>query len=133
MKINKIEFDSSKLLSKQEVIDYLTRNGENDRELGDLLIRHEAEFGNTLLWRYPISDSKHAGGAILVVKEGFLWLPYDCVEEHDYEIYKLDEAKMFDSESLEFFIDDWKSFSDDLLGAMNDMLSIIRKETGGQK
>ena len=63
---------------------------------------------------------------IVVVKEGFLSLPYDIVDKEVYEIFELDETSMFDVDSLKYFIEDYKSISDDLLGAMGDMLTILR-------
>jgi hypothetical protein len=126
MTINGIEIDPSKLLSKQELLDYLETGGGTDRSLGEIRERYHSEFGNELAWLYPISDSVHAGGSIVAVKEGFAWLPYDWVDKKHFEIYELDQAKMFDEESLEYFIDDWVGVSDDLLWAMNDMLCALK-------
>lgn len=131
MNINGVVIDQSKLMSRQEVLAHLLMNGENDRSLSEIRNLYLERFGNELIWHYPISDGVHAGGAIVVVKDGFLWLPYDCVDKDDNEIYMVDEAKMFDAESMEVFISDWISYSDDLVGAMKDMLGIIRNKTGG--
>ena len=78
------------------------------------------------MWRYPISDGLNAGVLIVTVKEGFISLPYNCMDETEYEIYELDRAAMFNEEALQCFIQDWISFSDDLLRALNDMLKITQ-------
>lgn len=126
MKINGIEIDNSKLLSTQELLNRLKENGENDSALSDILGRYEQEFGNPLMWRYPISDGLHAGTAIVVVKEGFLSIPYDNVDKTEYELYELDHAAIFDEDALQCFIEDWVSYSDDLRGALGDMLCVVK-------
>jgi len=35
---------------------------------------------------------------------------------------------MLDADTMQFFIDDWRSFSEDLINAMTDMLRILRGE-----
>ena len=44
-------------------------------------------------------------------------------------LLELDDAAMFDEESLEYLIDDWVLFSDDLVTAMKDMLLIIGNQS----
>lgn len=126
MTINGVKIGPSKLLSKQELLAYMEMNGGTDRSLSEIRERYQSEFGNELVWRYPISDSIHAGGSIVVVKEGFAWLPYDWIDQDHNEIYELDQMKMFDEESIQFFIDDWISVSDDLMWAMSDMLCALK-------
>lgn len=125
MTINGIQIDPQRLMSKDELLRFLRENGESDRILGDIRERNQEEFGNELIWKYPISDGKYNGVFIVVVKEGFISLPYDAVDREDYEILELQDAAMFDVESMEYFIDDWRLFSDDLTGAMGDMLRIL--------
>jgi hypothetical protein len=125
MRISSVDIDVEKLVSKDTLLEEL-RSGEScDRDLADIRSRYYSTFGNELIWRYPISDGYHAGVTIVTVKEGFLSLPYHEMTETDYEIFELDKAAMFDEDALMCFIDDWKSFSDDLLGALGDMLKIV--------
>ena len=121
-----IAVDPEKLFSRQELLDLLFNEGETDCTLSKVRERYHEDFGNELVWRYPYSDGMHAGLVIVTVQEGFISLPYDYVDKEVYEIFELDETAMFDVESLECFIDDYKSISDDLLGAMGDMLTILR-------
>lgn len=128
MIINGIEIRPDMLISRQDLLDFLKNNGDSDRALGLIRDRYQEEFGNELVWRYPISDGMHLGTFIVTIQEGFISLPYDVVDEEEYELLKLEDACMFDAEALQYFIDDWKSFSDDLLSAMSDMLKIVHSE-----
>lgn len=115
------DFDPMRLMLKDELIAFLRENGENDRALAHIRERNQETFGNELIWFYPISDGKHMGTFIAAVQEGFISLPYDAADQDDYELLVLEDAAMFDDEALEYFIDDWRLFSDDLLQAMTDM------------
>ena len=120
-----INIDEAKLLPKQELLDYLMENGESDKALSTIRERYMEEFGNEMMWRYPISDGKHAGTFIVLVREGFISLPFDVIDSEDYEILELQDAAMFKEEDMEYFIDDWILFSDDILRAMRDMKRIL--------
>jgi len=122
-----IQISRSKLMSKQELTDYFARFGQSDRILADIRDKYEAAFGNELIWRYPNSDGYHLGFFIVPVKEGFLALPYDEVDREDYEIMIVDDATLLDAESLKHYIDDWLSYTDDLIGAMRDMIRILKQ------
>ena len=128
MTVNGNQFDSQKLMPKSELLSFLRANGEDDRALADIRGYYYNFFGNELVWCYPISEGKHLGTFIVIVKEGFISLPYDSVDREDGELLALDDAAMFDAECMDFFIDDWKSFSNDLLNAMIDMRRILHSE-----
>ena len=126
MIINGATIDKSKLYSTDDLLKILRENGESDRALSPIREQYLDTFGNELIWRYPISDGMNAGVEIIVVKEGFLSLPYNIIDKEEYEIFELDRACLFDEDALEIFISDWKSFSDDLIGALTDMLRITQ-------
>jgi len=125
MKFIGIEVDKKKLYSKQALLDYLRENGENDRVLAYIRTEYFDAFGNEMMWRYPISDGLHTGTFIVLVKEGFISLPFNEIDVEDYEILDLEDAAMFDEDAIQFFIDDWKLFSDDLMEAMTDIKRIL--------
>jgi len=125
MTINGIQIDPSKLMQKDELLEFLRENGESDRALAHIRERYQTEFGNELVWLYPISDGKHMGTFIAAVKEGFISLPYDAADKEDYELLVLDDAAMFDEDAMQIFIDDWQSYSDDLISSMTEMLRIL--------
>ena len=119
--------NTSALLSKDEVLTHLTNNGGTDAALSDIRMRYYTAHKNELCWRYPISDGVHAGAFILVVKEGYLSLPYNSMDEEDYEILVLADAVFHNAESISTFLSDWELFSDDLTDAMREMHSILKE------
>jgi len=122
------EIDVNKLLSRSELLEFLEENGESDRTMAKVRERYLDDFGNELIWRYPISDGMHAGTFIVFVREGFISIPYDIIDAEDYEIFELRDVAMFDAESMEYFIDEWISYSDDLVAAMKDMQRIMSEK-----
>ena len=130
MFINGTKINKSKLLSKDELLIHLNNHDACDRGLIDIRYQNHEQFGNELMWWYPISNGNHAGMAIVVVKEGFLCLPYHEIDKADYELFDLTSVELLDAESLENFISDWKAFSDNLVSAMMDMKRICAAESG---
>ena len=128
MKFLDFDVDTSKLFTKTELLYFLEENGESDRALARVRERYMVDFGNELVWYYPISDGKHKGTFIVFVQEGFISIPYDIVDAVDYDILELQQTAMFDAESMQYFIDDWISFSDDLTSAMKDMHRILSEK-----
>ena len=127
MRINGANVDVSKLYSLDSLIEHLKENGESDRALSSVREFNLDNFGNELMWRYPISDGLHAGVVIAAVKEGFASLPYHIIDRDEYEIFELENVKLFDEDAVQYFIDDWKLFSDDLLSVLNEILCITRE------
>ena len=117
-------------MSAREVLEYLKENGCTDRTLSDIRLRYYAAHGNELCWRYPISDGIHAGAFILATKDGYLSLPYNSMDEEDYEILVLDDAVFHDPASLTTFLSNWEDFSADLTDAMREMCRILE---GGEE
>ena len=81
-----------------------------------------------LVWNYILDDDLHTGFMMIPVKEGFLSLPYDEIRKETFEQYLLDEAKLFDVESMEHAIDNFRRYSVALLQAMEEAKSLITKE-----
>ena len=121
MIINNIQIDRHKLLSKSEVLEYLREYGGDDRALAHIRDFYYKTFGNELIWRYPVSDGKHLGLFIVIIREGVISLPYDAVDREDGELLELSDAAMFNADDIQYLIDDWRYFSDDLLRSMSDM------------
>lgn len=62
--------------SKDELMHWLVEHGANHLQLMDFCSDYMAKYCNELCWQYPISDGKHLGTYIVLVKEGVLSLPY---------------------------------------------------------
>lgn len=123
------DVESSKLFSRADLLELLEEYGESDRAMARVRERYMVDFGNELVWRYPISDGKHMGTFIVCVKEGFISVPYDIIDAVDYEILELQQTAMIDADAMRIFIDDWVSFSEDLVTAMKDMHQILSAES----
>ena len=128
MTINGIQFDPAELMSKDELLTFLREHGESDRALSHIRDCQYEKYGNELIWRYPISDGWHLGTFIVPVKEGFISLPFDFIDREEFELLELNDSAMFNADEIQYFIDDWRSFSEDLLSAMTDMQRILRGE-----
>ncbi len=119
------KLNADALMSVKEVLAYLKENGSTDCTLSNIRLRYYAAHGNELCWRYPISDGIHAGAFILATKDGYLSLPYNRMDEEDYEILVPEDAVLHDAASLTTFLSDWESFSSDLTDAMREMRRIL--------
>lgn len=120
-----ITLDFSKLLSKDAILQYLEENGATDSALADIREKYTNEFGNELMWRYPISAGLHAGAFIIPVQEGFLSIPYDEMDAEYYELLTLEGAGLMDEDELALFCKDLKSYTDSFCSAMEDAASIL--------
>jgi len=121
MKFLDYEIDTSKLSTQAEVLRLLEERGENFTALEPVRNRYHEEFGNELVWTFPISDGANSGSLFVLVQEGILGLPYNAVDIEVYEVFDLRDATLLDAEAMQYCIDLWKPFSDDLLAAMETM------------
>lgn len=111
-----------KLKSKAELMAYLQENGATHSSLMEFCEEYREQYQNELCWSYPISDGKHLGTFLVLVKEGILSLPYDDADKEEYELFCVEEAGLFHAaEEMEIFIQDWHSFDNDLRQAMAAM------------
>jgi len=111
-----------------EVIDYLKDHGENYSSLGDLRTRYEEELGRDLVWNYQHCSDFFPGFFIMPVQEGFLSLPYDSVESDEFEIIVADNATLLDAENLQFLLQEYRTYAEALMGAMEEMIAIAEEE-----
>lgn len=127
----RISFDQLK--SKDELMNWLVENGATHTELMDFCENYSNEYQNELCWHYPISDGKHLGTFLVLVKEGILSLPYDEAVKEDYEVFTLEDACLFSKSSdMGDFISDWDSFSNDLRNTMLAMFHYLQRTEGKQ-
>lgn len=128
--IGDLSLDMRTLKSRQELLDYLSDNGPTHTALMDFCEEYRDLYNNELCWPYPISDGKHLGTFLVLVREGILSLPYDDADKVDYELFCLDDIGMFDAEAMELFISDWDAFDKDLRQAMSGMKTYLKKKGG---
>lgn len=116
------KLNMEELKSRQELMDCFSENGPTHSALMDFCEEYREKYGNELCWSYPISDGKHLGTFLVLVREGILSLPYDDADKVDYELFCIDDAVLFeDYADMEIFMDDWNTFHLDLFQAMTAM------------
>lgn len=129
IKIGSLELNLTELKSRQDLLDYFQENGSTHAALMDFCEEYREKYGNELCWPYPISEGKHLGTFLVLVKEGILSLPYDNADKDAYEIFCVEDAVMFqDYADMEIFMDDWKLFHDDLMAAMTGMKNYLYEQ-----
>lgn len=122
IKIGDLTLNLEELRSRQELLDYFNEHGPTHSALMDFCEEYREKYGNELCWPYPISDGKHLGTFFVLVREGVLSLPYDDADKVDYELFRMDDAALFeDYADMEIFMDDWRLFHNDLMQAMTAM------------
>jgi len=122
------QIDKAKLMTMDEVVDYLKTHGENYSSLSDIRTRYEEEFGKDLIWNYQHCSDCFPGFFIVPVREGFLSLPYDSVESDAYEIIVADSAALLCAEDLQTLQELYRSYVEALLGTMDEMIAIAKEE-----
>ena len=128
LELGNLSLNLEEVKSKQELISYLMEHGPNHSSLMDFCEEYRDRYGNELCWSYPISDGKHLGTFIVLVKEGILSLPYDDADKDDYELFCMEDITFFDFDSISYFIDDWHLFDQDLLQAMYAIKHYLQKQ-----
>jgi len=97
----------------------------NSRNVLTLIRDRNVEvIGRELIWHYPVSDGFFLGCYIAPVREGFLCLPYNCVDREDCELIELDQAKLLSEDALRALLDDWIPFASGLQGVLEQMLQV---------
>jgi hypothetical protein len=121
--------NKANLKAKQDILNYLETYGASDRQLAHFRNQHHKIFGQELIWNYPICDGEHFGFYIVPVREGFLNLPYYALDEEEHELLVLENAYLISAEDLEVFLNEWRSYSDGLISAMEEMITIAKEES----
>ena len=127
MEFTGIQIDPERLKSKAEALEILTENDADYQALMLIANEYFKLYGNELVWHYPLCGTDYTGIHIIAVQEGFLCLPYSILDEKDHELFDMESVYMLDAETAEVLLDEWKKYSDGLIGAMTDMIRILRQ------
>ena len=119
-----MEIDPSELPTKAELLSRLHEDGGTDRALGHLREEQSEQYGNDLVWRYPLSEGYSAGGFVLPVREGILWIPYDEMEREEGEILLIDDAHLLNEDDCDVMAYDFRSYADGLCAMLGDAKAI---------
>lgn len=117
------------LKTKDEAIAYIEDNGGNYSALQNFDEKYSLTYNQQLYWHFPIvTDNLFTGTYFLLVREGVLALPYNIVDEHDLEVFSLEDAGLCGVEELDNYIKEWQDHSDELFGAFGAMRRLLVKE-----
>lgn len=133
-KYMKLSLNPEELPTMKELLATIVDNGSTDAALAKLREAQQEKYHNELIWRYPISQGDSAGGFIMPVREGILWIPYDEMEKEEGEILLADNADLLDEDACEMMADDYSSYADELCDVLRQSAKIChRLEYGGVK
>ena len=120
---------SKELLSKAQVLEMVGKAQDARRDLDVLkTVRRYYEsrlIGMTVL-HLPVSSFRKYGGAIVMVAEGFLYLPLKCLDVELGVWYDLDSACILRSSFAEFLHQDYMRPIADLVGNLFEMEYLVR-------
>lgn len=115
------------LPAKDELIEEIRDGGGTDAALAELREQQHEKYGNELIWRFPISEGESAGGFIMPVREGILWIPYDEMEKETGEILLLDDAELLTEDACEIMAEDYMSYAKELCDVLNQSAAITHQ------
>lgn len=117
------------LRSREELMDYLCEHGPNQSNLMSFGREYMEQYQSNLCWLYPIPYGDHLGIYLVLVKEGLLGIPYDDADKVDYELFCLEDVKLFETaQEILQLIWNWDCFDAELRQAMSGMLHYLRKK-----
>ena len=90
------KLNSEELPTMKELLSEIEENGGTDAALAGLREKQYRQYCCELIWRYPISQGDSAGGFLMPVREGILWIPYDAMEKEAGEILRTCDAVLMD-------------------------------------
>jgi len=120
------QIDESKLMKKDDVIQYLTAHGANYLIFSQLCERYVEEFDTDLIQVYRSDSDCQSSFYIMPVQEGFLQLPFVQVDSRHYDVIAMELVELLDMETLQSLLKAWVTSSNNLRGALEDMILIER-------
>lgn len=122
-----VNFDLLK--TKDEALKYIEANGGNYSALQSFDEKYSPVYQKQLFWHFPIvTDNLFTGTYFLLVREGVLTIPYDTVDEHELEVFCLEDAELCSVEALDNYVREWQDHSDELFGAFGAMRRFLLQE-----
>lgn len=120
------ELNPVELPTMKELLAEIVDNGGTDAALAKLREKQQEKYRNDLIWRYPISQGTAAGGFIMPVREGILWIPYDEMEKEAGEILLTDDAELLDEDTCEIMAGDFARYAEQLCDMLRQAAKICR-------
>ena len=118
--------NSDELPTMKELLSEIDENGGTDAALAGLREKQYRQYCCELIWRYPISQGDSAGGFLMPVREGILWIPYDEMEKEAGEILRTSDAVLMDEAACRAYAEDFRAYADELCSALRQSAYICR-------
>lgn len=122
-----MNLDPATLPCKDDILARIRADGGTDRALADLREEQMETYQNDLIWRYPISQGTAAGGFVMPVREGILWIPYDEMEREEGEILMLQDACLLDADACSYMADDYQAYAKGLCSMLREAADICEQ------
>ena len=122
-----MEVHPSDLPTMSELLDCIREGGSTDRALADLRKQQMEIYQNELIWRFPISEGTAAGGFVMPVREGILWIPYDEMEREEGEILLLEDAHLLTSDDCSCMAEDFRCYAEELCSTLREAAAICEQ------
>ena len=120
------KLNPDELPTMKELLMEIDENGGTDAALAGLREKQYRQYCCELIWRYPISQGDSAGGFLMPVREGILWIPYDEMEKEAGEILRTSDAVLMDEAACRTYADDFRAYADELCSALKQSAYICR-------
>ena len=118
--------NSDELPTMKELLMEIDENGGTDAALAGLREKQYRQYCCELIWRYPISQGDSAGGFLMPVREGILWIPYDEMEKEAGEVLRTCDAVLLDEAACRTYAEDFRAYADELCNALRQSAYICR-------
>ena len=126
----KLSLNPVDLPTTREVLDRLQDNTSIDQLRDEQMKRYH----NTLLWRYPLSHETAAGGFILPVREGILWIPYVNTGSFSGDVVLItDDAHILSESDCETMLREFSSYASQLCDVLQQSATISHRLEHGEE
>ena len=120
------KLNPDELPTMKELLMEIDENGGTDAALAGLREKQYRQYCCELIWRYPISQGDSAGGFLMPVREGILWIPYGEMEKEAGEILRTSDAVLMDEAACRTYAEDFRAYADELCSALRQSAYICR-------
>ena len=124
----KLSLDPEDLPTMREVLDRLQDSDAIDQLRNEQMNRYH----NPLLWRYPLSQETAAGGFILPVREGILWIPYGKTGTYEGDLLITDEAHILSEGDCETMLKEFSTYASELCDVLQQSANISSRLEHGE-
>ena len=66
------------------------------------------------------------------VYEGYIWIPYDAVDQEEYELLVLDAACLLDAETCAHLAQEMRNYADELIASLYRVKRELESEAPAQ-